>query len=122
MLTDRVASSGGKDLPSRVQGNPRGLDRWNEKYNKPEIINGLAQLHAKCKEQQTSVQGASLRWLVYHSKLGSDDAVILGARTVDQIDDSATEIARGPLDEGVVTLFEELWQNVKDVAPVGYSN
>jgi aryl-alcohol dehydrogenase-like predicted oxidoreductase len=122
MLTDKVASSGGKELPSRVQNNPRGLDRWNDRYNKPEIINGLIKLYEKCQEQETSVQGASLRWLVYHSKLGANDAVILGARTIDQVDDSATEIKRGPLDEGVVQLFEEVWQSVKDVAPVGYSD
>ena len=121
-MTDKVASSGGKELPSRVQNNPRGQERWNERYNKPEIINGLLKLHERCHEQGTTVQGASLRWLVYHSKLGSEDAVILGARLAEQIDDSATEIARGPLDGGIVEQFEELWINVKDVAPVGYSD
>jgi aflatoxin B1 aldehyde reductase len=68
------------------------------------------------------VQGASLRWLAYHSKLGSDDAVILGASKVEQVDDSVAEIAKGPLNGDIVSQFEELWESVKDVAPVGYSD
>ena len=68
------------------------------------------------------MQGASLRWLAYHSQLAGDDAIILGASKVEQVDDSAAEIAKGPLKEVIVRQFEELWQNSKDVAPVGYSD
>lgn len=68
------------------------------------------------------MQGASLRWLAFHSKLGSGDAIILGASKVEQVDDSAAEIAKGPLKADIVSQFEELWQGVKDVAPVGYSD
>jgi aflatoxin B1 aldehyde reductase len=109
-------------VPSRSQGNPRGLERFNERYGKPEILNGLLRLHETCAKQGTTVQGASLRWLAYHSKLGADDGIILGASKAEQIDDSAAEIAKGPLSEEIVSQFEELWESVEDVAPVGYSD
>jgi aryl-alcohol dehydrogenase-like predicted oxidoreductase len=122
LLTDRVAGSGGKELPSRTASNPRGAERFKERYGKPEILDSLLKLHATCAKEGSTVQGASLRWLAYHSKLGAEDAVILGASKVEQVDDSAAEIAKGPLKEDIVGQFEQVWQSVKDVAPVGYSD
>jgi aflatoxin B1 aldehyde reductase len=116
-LTDRIASDAGNNRPTRAQG--RGEQRHKERYVKPEIVSGLKTLYEKCQDAGTTVQGAALRWLVYHSALGDEDGVILGASKIEQIDDSAAEIAKGPL-KGLEKAFEELWENVKDVAPTGY--
>jgi aflatoxin B1 aldehyde reductase len=117
LLTDRVASDPVNNQPTRAQG--RGAQRHNDRYVKPEIVAGLKTLYDKCQTAGSTVQGAALRWLVYHSALGEEDGVILGASKIEQIDDSAAEIAKGPL-KGLEKAFEELWENVKDVAPVGY--
>lgn len=116
-MTDRIASDAENNRPTRAQG--RGAQRHNERYAKPEIVSGLKSLYEKCQAADTTVQGAALRWLVYHSALGDEDGVILGASKIEQIDDSVAEIAKGPLN-GLEKAFEELWEMVKDVAPVGY--
>jgi aflatoxin B1 aldehyde reductase len=117
LLTDRVASDPENNRPTRAQG--RGEQRHNERYGKAEIVIGLKTLYEKCQDAGTTVQGAALRWLVFHSALGEEDGVILGASKIEQIDDSAAEIAKGPL-RGLEKAFDELWETVKNVAPAGY--
>ena len=56
----------------------------------------------------------SLRWLVYHSILKDDDAIILGASKVAQIGKNTGQIRKGPLDEAVVKELDGLWEGVKD--------
>jgi aflatoxin B1 aldehyde reductase len=118
LLTDRVTEDSENILPTRVaQGR---MQYHKARYVKPEIVNGLKELRAACLAEGISVTGASTRWLAYHSKLEKDDAIILGASKVEQVDDSVAQIAKGPLPETLVVAFEHLWQGVKDVAPVGY--
>ena len=64
-----------------------------------------------------SLPVASLRWLYYHSMLGKDDGMILGASSMDQLQSNLDALAKGPLGKGVVKLFDEAWQTVKADAP-----
>jgi aflatoxin B1 aldehyde reductase len=92
----------------------------NERYNSPKTLAALQSLHKVADSHQIDVLSASLRWLAYHSALNEDDAIILGASKVEQIDHSSAAVASGPLPEDVVEEFEKLWESVKANAPIGY--
>lgn len=117
-LSDKVVKSKGADMPSRyVAGwryNP-GVDG-----HKPEIIEALTSVYEKSAAHGFSLYSAALRWLMYHSYLGENDGIILGASKREQVDDSVTELAKGKLPSDVVEEFEKFWVKVKDFAPVSY--
>jgi aflatoxin B1 aldehyde reductase len=56
---------------------------------------------------------AALRWVVFHSLLGDGDAVIIGASSEEQVVSSMETIGRGPLDEEVVKVVEQVWEDVR---------
>ena len=60
-----------------------------------------------------SATEAALRWIVYHSTLRDEDAVILGASREEQVVDSMEIVKRGPLEEEVVKAVEQVWEAVR---------
>lgn len=60
---------------------------------------------------------ASYRWLQCHSALQQDDAVILAATSVKQMEMNISHCEGGPLSEDIVELFERAWVGVKPFAP-----
>jgi len=116
-LSNKVVISNGSDLPSRFQPDHRASSRLNERFNNPRILVALQSLHKVAESHKIDVLSASLRWLVYHSPLGSGDGIILGASKVEQIEDSSAAIAKGRLPDDVVVGFQKLWENVNSNAP-----
>lgn len=49
---------------------------------------------------------ASLRWLAFHSKLGPEDAIIIGSSKMHQLKQNVTIIGKGPLPEEVVKALD----------------
>jgi aflatoxin B1 aldehyde reductase len=62
-----------------------------------------------CKNEGVTLKEAALRWLMHHSILGKDDGVILGASSVEQMEENLKACEGGPLPEGVVDVFEQAW-------------
>ncbi|KAH7924134.1 Aldo/keto reductase [Leucogyrophana mollusca] len=60
---------------------------------------------------------AALRWLQHHSLLTPDDAVIIGASSLTQLQANIKDSEAGPLPEEVVKLLEEAWIDNKGRAP-----
>lgn len=58
-----------------------------------------------------------MRWLVFHSKLGEGDGVIIGGSRVGQIEGNLLDVRKGRLEEGVVGMVEEVWGRVRGEAP-----
>jgi len=58
-----------------------------------------------------SLAEVSLRWLVYHSALGNEDGVILGASRVEQVAESVRCCRAGPLSEDIRKAVEGLWED-----------
>lgn len=108
----------GNDLSGTrfAAGNMIG-DLYRPLYDKPQMHTAIRDLHAFLQPRGVSMVGASLRWLKYHSALGEDDGIILGATKIEQIDDNMAEIAKGPLEASVVDAFEKAWEAVSEVAP-----
>ena len=65
-----------------------------------------------CEKEGLSLKEATLRWLKYHSILGAEDGVILGASSTEQMEENLKACEAGPLPNAVVEGFEDLWVQV----------
>ncbi|KAA6410622.1 MAG: hypothetical protein FRX48_06044 [Lasallia pustulata] len=77
-------------------------------YDKPKLHDAIRELHSVCQSNSVTLAEVSLRWLVYHSKLRKEDAVILGASKISQIESNIKDIRQGPLSEQLLKAVEEL--------------
>ncbi|OQO12643.1 hypothetical protein B0A48_02105 [Cryoendolithus antarcticus] len=78
-------------------------------------VNDLSlELHDKlsvtCAKEGLTLKEATLRWLMHHSALGRDDGVILGASSLEQMEENLRACEGGPLGEELVELYEEVWK------------
>lgn len=64
----------------------------------------------------------TLRWMMHHSKLGSNDGIILGASSIDQLKQNFAALSKPPLDPSIVAVFDEGWVagSAVDVCPLYY--
>ena len=60
------------------------------------------------------------RWVAWNGGLDPDagDKVIIGASRIEQTTQVSEWIAKGPLSDGIVKEIDELWEEVKDEAPL----
>ncbi|KAF8944533.1 hypothetical protein BGZ47_004127 [Haplosporangium gracile] len=56
---------------------------------------------------------ATLRWMRHHSGLTAKDGIIIGSSSVAQLEESLTELDKGPLPEEMIKAFDEAWEHVK---------
>ena len=83
-------------------------------------VAGLRRLAEKCKDEGQggiSVLEATVRWFMHHSALGEEDGVIFGASSESQIERTLGYLGKGPLSDGLVEAFEELWTPLKGNMP-----
>lgn len=85
-------------------------------YLKEEMLSALEKLNEACKRADVPLPEASIRWIAHHSALREEDAVILGASSNEQLEQSLLAIEKGKLDEVLQGAFEQLWEEVKAVA------
>jgi aflatoxin B1 aldehyde reductase len=86
-------------------------------FLKDKMVEALKKITAQCEEFNLTLLEASLRWLKHHSPLGPDDGFIIGASTNEQVEASLKATQGGPLDEKLVKAFDDMWVDIKDVAP-----
>lgn len=82
-------------------GGPLG-QRHRGIYDRPDFHNKVNELKRIIEPLGISPTGAALRWLAYHSELGEEDGIILGASKIEQLQQNVKDIEQGPLPEGVV--------------------
>ena len=58
---------------------------FREWYDKPELHGAMKKLRALSDESGIGMDELSLRWIVYHSILSDEDAIIVGASKVSQV-------------------------------------
>jgi len=78
-------------------------------YDRPETHAAVRHFLALLEPLGLSPTEAALRWLCYHSQLGPDDAIILGASRVEQLERNVLDIAKGPLPAAVVGGVDKMW-------------
>lgn len=70
-------------------------------------------LNAACTKENIPMKEATLRWLMHHSALGAEDAVILGGSSAEQLEENLKACEAGPLPESTAEAFEAMWKEVK---------
>lgn len=80
--------------------------RW---YDKPSMHQVNQKLRDLAAEQNVSMEGLALRWLLYHSALREEDGIIFGASNPRQVELTAASDKAGPLPEIVATKLDNLW-------------
>ncbi|KAF9284429.1 hypothetical protein BGZ88_010000 [Linnemannia elongata] len=59
---------------------------------------------------------ATLRWMRHHSGLTAKDGILIGSSKVEQLEETLTELEKGPLPEEMVHAFDEAWEHVRPLA------
>ena len=94
---------------------PNAAPFWNNVFNRPPVHRALKHLSETLQSlpeaKGMSLAEASLRWLVYHSALGNEDGVILGASRAEQVAESVRCCRAGPLSEDIRKAVEGLWED-----------
>jgi len=76
----------------------------------------LRQLKVTLDNFGISMPQAAYRWLQHHSALGPNDAVLLGASSVSQVEPNLKDCEAGPLPEDVLQALEKAWETSKGVS------
>ncbi len=76
----------------------------------------LQKLSEVCERHGIKVKEATLRWYMHHGPLGDEDGVILGASSVEQVEENLNACERGPLPQDIVGSFEDMWKGYKEKA------
>lgn len=103
----------------RFRDNPNYLPRFYTDAN----FAAVEMVRKACDEEGITMVEATYRWLLRHSCLGAEDGLLLGASSLEQLDqnlkgcNAAKE--KGPLPESILKAFEGAWNLTQD-APFPY--
>jgi len=89
-------------------------------YAKPSYIEALEQWNKIAREEGISRAELAYRWVRYNSPLAVEqgDAIIIGASSIEQLQDTLGWINNGPLSETAVEQIDQVWQTIKHEAPL----
>ena len=93
---------------------------YQDMYNKPSLLEVLAQWEEIAKEEGCSKGDLAYRWVKYNSPLKPEngDAIIIGASKFQQLEETLEGIAKGPLSDKAVQRIAGLWDTIKHEAPL----
>ena len=82
----------------------------------PAHIAALGKWEAIAEREGTDRAELAYRWAAYHSAMKRDlgDALIIGASSLEQIEETLSAVEKGPLSETAVKEIDEFWASVKD--------
>ncbi|KAI4159733.1 MAG: hypothetical protein LQ342_006348 [Letrouitia transgressa] len=112
----------------REVASPEANGRWDESnlvgklyqgmYNKPSLIEALRKFEEISFASGISKSSLANRWVRYHSMASREsDIIIIGARTVEQLEGALFELDEGPLNEDLVKEIDALWDDIQADAP-----
>ncbi|KAJ6465205.1 Aldo/keto reductase [Mycena vitilis] len=118
-FTDRYVSaddqpeSGSRFDPERNQGK-----NYRKRYWKPAYFEALADIRPVVAAHGLTMAEVALRWISHHSLLRREhgDAVLIGASSLEHIEQNLVDLEKGPLPDGVVAALDAAWERVKPVA------
>lgn len=89
-------------------------------YNKPSYLDALGQWEEIANEVGCSRADLAYRWVAYNSPLkpSQGDAIIVGASSTTQLDQTLKGIKDGPLPESALKKIDQIWESIKKDAPL----
>ncbi|KAK9323681.1 NADP-dependent oxidoreductase domain-containing protein [Lipomyces orientalis] len=93
---------------------------YNKLYNKPKMVAALEDWESIAAVAGVSKAALAYRWLIFNSILDPayGDAAIIGATTLEQLQETLTVIKDGPLPSAIAAKIDKIWDEIKDEAPV----
>ncbi len=114
--------------PKVIQGGGEG--RWDpssmvgkmyhDRYNKPSLVKALTEWESIAADAGISKASLAYRWVMYNSILKPEhgDGIIIGATAKRQLEETLQAVGDGPLDEKTARRIDQVWEMVKDEAPI----
>lgn len=81
-------------------------------FGREATIEQVKRIHNVCAQAGLTTVESTLRWLLHHSALQHDDAVLLGASSAEQIQVNLQACQRGPLPDDVALAFSDMWSHL----------
>ncbi|KAI0702745.1 Aldo/keto reductase [Earliella scabrosa] len=111
-LQDQV-EPGSRFDPNAGQGKNYRNRYWNEPY-----FRALEQIEAVAQKHGLTMAEIALRWISHHSLMKREfgDAVLIGASSLQHIEQNLIDLEKGPLPEEVLQVLDEAWLAVSPYA------
>lgn len=95
-------------------------DLYHSLYYKPKMLEALEKWEAAAKVAGTTKAALAYRWVIYSSAAKAEygDGLIVGASSPEQLDQTLASLKEGPVPQKALSQIEEIWELVKDEAPV----
>ena len=112
LLTGKHSLASGEVKEGRFKNNPNYLPR----FYTPSNFRALELIQSACEDANISMVEATYRWLQHHSALGGSDGILIGASSMQQLEEnlhacsSGKDEQSGKLPQNVVDAFEEAWK------------
>ncbi|KAF2198857.1 aldehyde reductase [Delitschia confertaspora ATCC 74209] len=93
---------------------------YGKLYNRPSYLGALDEWSKVAEKEGVSKAELAYRWIAFHSALKSShgDAVIFGASSIKQIEQTSGYLKAGPLSDEAAQRIEEIWKSIEHEAPV----
>lgn len=93
---------------------------YNRLYNKASLREILVEWNNIAQQEQVTKAELAYRWVAYHSalKVEKGDAVIFGASSIKQVEQTAASLQKGGLSEDTLERIDVIWNKVKEDAPI----
>ncbi len=88
---------------------------YQDRYWHPQDFQAVARLQEIARASGRTLIGLSLCWLLHHTPT---DSVILGASSMEQLEQNLKAAAEGPLPPDVLKSLDDVWQELRGPLPV----
>ena len=108
------------DGKGRFDVNTRPGKMYHGLYAKPSMLESLELWDEAAKTEGCSKGELAYRWVAHDSALSAEhgDAIIIGASKLEQITTAMEGLKKGKIGEKAMKMIEEVWEKVKDEAPL----
>jgi aflatoxin B1 aldehyde reductase len=114
-----ITARKGRFAPGATYG-----EAYNKRFNKPCFLEALEKWAAVAEHEGTTKADLAYRWVKYNSPLKPEygDGIIIGATSLEQLEQTLAGIGKGPVSEEAARKIEEIWEGVKSEAVLDLIN
>lgn len=122
MLTGNIEKGREVEKGSRFDVNLRQGKMYRQRYWNDKYFEALDVIKVEVDKHGLTMAEVALRWMNHHSLLKRQfkDAILIGASSLNHIEQNMVDLEKGPLPEDVVAKVDEAWEIVKPVTTKYY--